>query len=334
MWGRPSDPSIYGFVDIDVTDTLAFIAQHRERSGQRLTITHVVAQAVAQAFGENPDLNAKVRFGGRLEERQSVDLVISVARGGGRDLSAARVDGAETLAFIARHRERTGQRLTITHVVAQAVAEAFKQHPDLNAKVRFGGRIEERQSVDLVIPVARDDGRDLSAARGDAADSLALTDLVSAVDAQVERSRQGQDEDYERSRGLLARLPFFCLKPLLWLTDMISNELHLHLPRLGMPRDPFGTAVITNVGMFGIDTAFAPFVPLGRCPLLLLVTAVTERPVVRDGAVLPRPVLRLCATFDHRVIDGAAAGRLARAITHRVQNPAPTPSEPRLCEAA
>jgi pyruvate/2-oxoglutarate dehydrogenase complex dihydrolipoamide acyltransferase (E2) component len=248
MWGRPSDPSIYGFVDIDVTDTLAFIEQHRERTGQRLTITHVVAQAVARAFADNPDLNAKVRFGGRIEERETVDLVISVARDNGRDLSAARVDAAET---------------------------------------------------------------------------LPLEGLVAQVDAQIDRTRRGQDEDYERSRSLLGRLPFFCLRPLLWLTDLVSNELHLHLPRLGMPRDPFGTAVITNVGMFGIDTAFAPFVPLGRSPLLLLVTAVKERPVARDGEVFARPVLRLCATFDHRVIDGAAAGRLARAITKLVQDPAP-----------
>jgi pyruvate dehydrogenase E2 component (dihydrolipoamide acetyltransferase) len=256
MWGRPSDPSIYGFVDIDVTETLAFLERRRE-AGERLTLTHVVAQAVARAFAENPELNAKVRFGGRIEERQSVDLVISVARDGGRDLSAARVEAAE---------------------------------------------------------------------------GLDLSGLVERIDAQVNRSRNGEDEDYEKSRGLLASLPFFLVKPLLWLTDLLGNELHLHLPRLGMPRDPFGTAVITNVGMFGIDTAFAPFVPLGRAPMLLLVTAVQERPVVRDGEVVARPVLRLCATFDHRIIDGAAAGRLARTITALVQNPAP--AAPRLCEAA
>jgi pyruvate dehydrogenase E2 component (dihydrolipoamide acetyltransferase) len=89
-----------------------------------------------------------------------------------------------------------------------------------------------------------------------------------------------------------------------------------------MPRDPFGTAVITNVGMFGIDTAFAPFVPLGRSPMLLLVTEVKRRPVVAEsGAIEARPTLRLCATFDHRVIDGYQAGKLAKVINSSVTNP-------------
>lgn len=232
------------------------------------------------------------------------------------------VDVSETLRFLDEHRARTGQRLTLTHVVARAVARAFAAHPELNAKVRFGGRLEARSSVDLVVSVARDDGRDLSAARVDGADALSLDELAGVLEREVKRSRAGADEHYERSRGLLSRLPFFLTRPLLWLSDVLGNELHLHLPKLGMPRDPFGTAVITNVGMFGIDTAFAPFLPLGRCSLLLLVTAVKERPVVVDGAVVARPVLRLCATFDHRVVDGAAAGKLARVITELVANPA------------
>jgi pyruvate dehydrogenase E2 component (dihydrolipoamide acetyltransferase) len=109
----------------------------------------------------------------------------------------------------------------------------------------------------------------------------------------------------------------------LWVTDVVTNELNIHLPKLGMPKDPFGTAVITNVGMFGIDTAFAPFVPLGRAPLLLLVTAVKDRVVAVNGKPEVRPVLRLCATFDHRIVDGSAAGRLSQIITRLVANPGP-----------
>jgi hypothetical protein len=42
--------------------------------------------------------------------------------------------------------------------------------------------------------------------------------------------------------------------------------------------------VVTNVGMFGIDTSFAPFLPIARCPMLVLVTEVKERPVVESGS--------------------------------------------------
>jgi pyruvate dehydrogenase E2 component (dihydrolipoamide acetyltransferase) len=60
---------------------------------------------------------------------------------------------------------------------------------------------------------------------------------------------------------------------------------------------------------------------MARCPMLLLVTEAKLRPWVVDGRVEARPVLRLCASFDHRIIDGQQAGRLAQAITASVENP-------------
>jgi pyruvate/2-oxoglutarate dehydrogenase complex dihydrolipoamide acyltransferase (E2) component len=52
-------------------------------------------------------------------------------------------------------------------------------------------------------------------------------------------------------------------------------------------------------------------VPLARCPMLVLVPEVRPRPWADGDTPCVRPVLRLCATFDHRIIDGAAAGRFA-----------------------
>jgi len=246
MWGKPSDPSIYGSMDLDVTETQRFIERYREKTGVRLTITHVVARAVARAFAENPDLNCKVRFGGRLERRRTVDLFVSVATEKGKDLSGVRVDAAE---------------------------------------------------------------------------ELSLGELAKAVEREVTSVRSGTDSTYTKSRNLLARTPWWLTAPLLRLTDFATNELHVHLPSQGMPRDPFGTVVLTNVGPFGIDTAFAPFLPLGRCAMLLLMSEIQLRPTVVDGAVVARPILRLCATFDHRIVDGAGAGRLAKIIRQWVEDP-------------
>ncbi len=88
-----------------------------------------------------------------------------------------------------------------------------------------------------------------------------------------------------------------------------------------MPTDPFGSAIVTSVGMFGIDSAFAPFVPLARCPMLILVPEIRPRPWAVGDRVEVRPVLRLCATFDHRIIDGAAAGRFAARLSQYFADP-------------
>lgn len=226
------------------------------------------------------------------------------------------LDATRLVAFVDDWRARTGKRLTVTHAVAAAVARAFADHPDLNTKVRLGGRIARRSSVDVFVSVATDGGRDLAGAKITGADRLELGALVDAVESGAASARRREGVHAE-SRGRLARLPAWALGPVLKATDLLTNELDADLPGLGMPVDPFGTAIVTNVGSFGIDTAFAPFVPLARSAMVLLIAEIKPRPWVEDGRVEARPVLRLCATFDHRLVDGSGAGRMARGIrTH------------------
>jgi pyruvate/2-oxoglutarate dehydrogenase complex dihydrolipoamide acyltransferase (E2) component len=231
------------------------------------------------------------------------------------------VDVTETLRFIDRFRAETGRRLTMTHVVAHALARVFARHPELNAKIRFGARVELRRTVDLFVSVATDGGKDLSGARIASADQLDLSAMIDAVEKGARGVRRGEDPGYQKSRDTLRAMPWWLTRPALALTDLLTNELHLDLPKHGMPRDPFGTAVVTNVGSFGIDTAFAPFIPAGRTSMLLLLTEVKPRPMVVDGRVEARPVLRLCATFDHRIVDGSAAGVVAKELRELVERP-------------
>lgn len=224
------------------------------------------------------------------------------------------VDATAALAFLAEQPER----VTVTHLVARAVAVALREQPELNAKVRFWGRLEQRETIDLFVTVAT--GGDLSGARIDRADHKSLVELAREVSDRAGKIRKGNDKDYARTRGAMKSLPWWLARPATWASDVLVNELHVELP--GMPGDPFGSAIITSVGMFGIDSAFAPFVPLARCPMLILVPEVRPRPwAVGDSAVV-RPVLRLCATFDHRIIDGAAAGRFAARLTELFASPA------------
>lgn len=268
------------------------------------------------AFEPMPDASSFRRMAAAMWSRPADPTIF-----GAMDL-----DAGPLLAFIEEHRARTGQRLTLTHLVGQAVARAFAAHPELNAKVRFGGRLERRTAVDLFVSVSTEGGKDLSGVRVDGADRLSLDEWVSTLEARAGGIRAGKDASFQKTRSLFRLLPFWLLRPLLALVDVLSNELHVHLPAQGLPRDPFGTAVITNVGSFGIDTAFAPFVPMGRCPMLLLINEVRERPWVVDGALCVRPVLRLCGTFDHRIIDGHSAGKLARAIREALERPAALPA--------
>ena len=46
-----------------------------------------------------------------------------------------------------------------------------------------------------------------------------------------------------------------------------------------------------------------------------------KRPVVREGKIVPRMLLPISLTFDHRVADGADGARFAAAIVRRLERP-------------
>ena len=97
--------------------------------------------------------------------------------------------------------------------------------------------------------------------------------------------------------------------------------LNLWTPLMGVPKDSFGSVMLTNIGSLGLDEAFAPLVPYSRVSLLIAAGAVRHQPVVRDGQVVVASVIKLCTTFDHRVIDGVHASQLASALKSIFANP-------------
>ena len=97
QWRRPKDPTIYGSTEIDMAPALAFLDRVREEWGVQVTVTHLVAKALAMAIARHPETNAKVRFWGKLEQRKTVDITVLIAGAGGRDLSAHRITAADQL---------------------------------------------------------------------------------------------------------------------------------------------------------------------------------------------------------------------------------------------
>lgn len=80
-----------------------------------------------------------------------------------------------------------------------------------------------------------------------------------------------------------------------------------------------GTFTITNLGMFG-TRSFTPIVnPPEAC--ILGVNAISEKPVVADGAVVIRPMSVLSLVADHRILDGAEAARFLARVRELAENP-------------
>ncbi len=80
-----------------------------------------------------------------------------------------------------------------------------------------------------------------------------------------------------------------------------------------------GTFTITNLGAYGIDV-FTPIVNLPQCAILG-VGRIVSKPGVYQGRVVPRDMVALSLTFDHRVVDGGPAARFLDTVRRHVERP-------------
>lgn len=87
-----------------------------------------------------------------------------------------------------------------------------------------------------------------------------------------------------------------------------------------MPEEYTGaTFSISNLGMLGIDEFTAVINPPEAA--ILAVGAMTPKPVVRDGEVVVRQIMRVTMSCDHRVIDGATGARFLQTFKKLLENP-------------
>lgn len=80
-----------------------------------------------------------------------------------------------------------------------------------------------------------------------------------------------------------------------------------------------GTFTVTNIGALG-GTGALPIINYPEVAILGVARA-RQEPVVHDGAVVPRLLLPITVTFDHRVADGADGARFAADIVRRLEHP-------------
>jgi len=221
-------------------------------------------------------------------------------------------------------RRATGKHLTFSHMMAKATGHVLDKMPDANAILRWN-RIYIREQIGVFFQVALEDPDtgeiDLSGAKVDDPQDKSLTVIVDEFEKKVRRVRKGKDKELESTRSTFRLVPYFLLNFLLRLISFLTYTLNLNLKWAGIPRDPFGSVMITNIGSLGLEQAYVPLVPYSRVPLLVAMGALEDAPVVEDGTIVPGKIMRVCATFDHRVLDGSHAATMAKTLREWMENP-------------
>jgi pyruvate dehydrogenase E2 component (dihydrolipoamide acetyltransferase) len=266
-----------------------------------------------------------------LVPKSSISSFRKIAIGTWRTTKDPSVYGAlvievdETLKYIDAFRAATGRRLTLTHLMAKVMGAVLAEMPDANAVLRFG-RIYLRKDIGVFFQVAMEDpvtGEvDLSGVTIRNPEKKTVIEILDDFERAAGKVRAGKDEEKEKTRQTFKALPGWLVGWVLDVVSFLSYTLNLDLRFVGLPKDPFGSAMVTNIGSLGLDEAYVPLVPYSKVPLLVALGAVQRELRPGDGdAVRVVQTLRLCATFDHRILDGAHAAKMSKVVRRCFADP-------------
>jgi 2-oxoglutarate dehydrogenase E2 component (dihydrolipoamide succinyltransferase) len=181
------------------------------------------------------------------------------------------------------YQQSYGVNPTYLIFVARATAETLRDYPWINGELR-GDQIVTRSYVNLGFAVELQDGKGLIVPVVKNAETLNLLGLAKAVTDIAQRARDKK-----------------------LLPDEVQG----------------GTFTITNPGGYGTFHG-TPVISQPQAAILGTY-AVVKRPwVIQDDmgedVIAIRPIMNLTLTYDHRLVDGALAGRFLRDLREKLES--------------
>jgi pyruvate dehydrogenase E2 component (dihydrolipoyllysine-residue acetyltransferase) len=230
--------------------------------------------------GESFEPMTAMRKGIAEHMRRSLDTSAHVT-------SAIEVDMSKIVAIRGKlkkeYEQSYGVNPTYLVFIARAVTETLRDYPWINGEMR-GDQIVTRSYVNLGFAVELQDGKGLIVPVVKNAETLNLLGLAKAVTDIAQRARDKK-----------------------LLPDEVQG----------------GTFTITNPGGYGTFHG-TPVISQPQAAILGTY-AVVKRPwVVQDelgeDVIAIRPIMNLTLTYDHRLVDGALAGRFLRDLRQKLEN--------------
>jgi len=229
---------------------------------------------------------------------------------------------ANVISFLKANRPDNAPVPSMTHFVAKVTAHVLKTFPDLNRIVRCGTLVQ-RSDIDLFFPVTMRSklGSDLSGICIRNADDKSLCQLAQEVNQKAWQLRRGNDVEIRRVQKLLYSLPVWMSRIVVSVMDFWSYTLNLNPRAIGAPKDRFGSAIISSLGGFGLESTLLQLFPFSRTPICIGIGKVVDKVVPSGAEIVVAPYLTLGVTIDHRIIDGRHAGEALRLVKRIFQDP-------------
>ncbi len=195
----------------------------------------------------------------------------------------------------------------------KAIAHVSQHNPHLNSQLKLG-RLVKRDTIDvsIMVNIPSEFGNDLTFTTIRNADQLSLEEITHEIKNRKNQIHNKIQDEVGTALKIIHILPkslgYFFLKFYGWL----AFDFGLNLNFLRLPHKPFGSVIISNIGSLGLKKALLPLVPFTRSCLMISMGRAELEPKYINNQLLPREIIQLGVTFDHRFFDGAEAAKMLR----------------------
>lgn len=217
-------------------------------------------------------------------------------------------------------KRKEGTKTTLTYLITQIIGRGIRQEvPELNTFVKRG-KIVQREQVDGMVSVLLPGGQ-MGTVKIENVDQVTMKDIADVIGKKISDSRKGDESDTMQSKNMLASVPWPFRQWLFRLYRLVTIDWGITIPGMGLDSNSFGSFVVSNIGTVGLDTGFGSLLPSSNISFVFVLGTVQKKPVVINDEIVPRRIMLLASTLDHRVVDGSHGGRMFRAIKQMVKNP-------------
>ena len=229
------------------------------------------------------------------------------------------IDVTEARRFMQKKREG-GVKITMVHLATAVLARAVAfDVPEMNCFIRRGG-VVGRERLDVMVPVAMG-GEGVTSVIVEDAHAKTVTSIAGEISSKARRVRGGDETRAAQNKYMLNRVPWPLRRPVFRLLKWITVDMGIEIRSLGLSANSFGSFVVSDIGSHGLSTGMTSLMPAAKVPAVIVLGKLEEKPVVRNGEIVIRSILPLTGTFDHRIVDGAQIGKLARGIKRNFRKP-------------
>jgi len=217
-------------------------------------------------------------------------------------------------------KRKEGTKTTLTYLMTLIIGRSIRQEvPELNTYVRRG-KIVQRERVDATVSVLLPGGQ-MGSVKITNADKLTVEEISDEIAEKIRNSRKGDENDTMQSKSFLSSFPWPFRNWVFKLYRTLTIHWGISVPGIGLDSNSFGSYIVSNIGTVGLDTGFGSLLPSSNVSVVLILGAINKKPVVLNDEIVPRRVMLLSATLDHRVVDGSHGGKLFRSIKYFIKNP-------------